>query len=153
MELVFMLTTGHYLPAKSRPQKMYVELVVEGVVFCQCCARRGMWSFTGAKPIENSTVSVICKDHRNKVIFYKPFKTNAVRYFFYAQLKGFKITNPFHDHPLQTCRVKLVSSPVKDGAPLHFQDKRLVGPHYEAIIYGACPLAFRPAKCTPKPQY
>ncbi|GAA0173605.1 hypothetical protein LIER_27185 [Lithospermum erythrorhizon] len=182
-QLAIQLTTAHYLPPKpnvaakplkyvaakpknyvaTKPQK-YVDLVVEGVVYCQSCDKRGMWSLTGAKPIEKATISVICKDHRNRVIFYNPFKTNKDGYF-YAQLKGFKVTNPFLDHPLQTCKVKLVSSPLKEcnvltnvnyglsGAPLKYQDKRLVGPHYKAIIYGAAPLAFRPAKCTPKPKY
>ncbi|GAA0156827.1 hypothetical protein LIER_14224 [Lithospermum erythrorhizon] len=153
LQLAFPIITAN-LPPKD------IEIVVEGTVHCQSCDTRGMWSLTGAKPIANAAISVICKDHRNRVMFYKPFKTNDDGYF-YAALVGFKITNPLLDHPLQTCRVKLVSSPLEEcsmltnvnyglnGAPLRYEEKRIVGEHYEAVIYAAGPLAFRPNECTP----
>ncbi|KAL3834820.1 hypothetical protein ACJIZ3_009556 [Penstemon smallii] len=140
-----------------------VDVVVEGVIYCQSCEYQGTWSLTKAKPIEAATISVICKDHRNRVSYYKAFQTDKNGYF-YAQLKDFKMSHSFLDHPLHSCKVKLVSSPIQScnlltnineglyGAPLRFEDKRLVGSNYEAVIYAAGPLAFRPDSCAPKAE-
>ncbi|KAL0402943.1 UNVERIFIED_CONTAM: hypothetical protein Sradi_1935100 [Sesamum radiatum] len=144
-----------------KPAEKTVDVVVEGVVYCQSCNSYGSWSLTGAKPIESAMVSVICKDHRNRVSFYKAFATDGNGYF-YAELKGFRMSHYFLDHPLQACRVKLVASPVEScnvlsnvnyglyGAPLRYEEKRVVGSNYEAVVYAAGPLAFRPAHCAPK---
>lgn len=146
------------VPTKAGEKK--VDVVVEGVVYCQSCDNFGSWSLTGAKPISAAKVSVICNNYKNQVSYYKAFETNAEGYF-YAQLSGLKIRNNLLDHPLQSCHVKLVSSPLEscniltnvndglNGAPLHYENKRLVGKNYEAVIYAAGPLAFRPANCSP----
>ncbi|KAF2296293.1 hypothetical protein GH714_037275 [Hevea brasiliensis] len=106
-------------------------------------------------------VSVICKNHMKQVSYYKAYETDEHGYFF-AQLDGFKMENNILDHPLQSCHVKLVSSPLANcsllsnvnyginGAPLRYENKILRGSHYEAVIYGAGPLAFRPAHCSPE---
>ncbi|CAK9135817.1 unnamed protein product [Ilex paraguariensis] len=138
----------------------HVDVVVEGMVYCQICDHLGKWSLAGAEPIPAAKISVVCKDHKNQVSYYKAFETNAHGYF-YAQLQGFKMSHSLLDHPLQACHVKLVSSPLANcnllsnvnyglnGSPLRYEDKRLNGKSYEAVIYAAGPLAFRPANCTP----
>ncbi|KAL3521247.1 hypothetical protein ACH5RR_019396 [Cinchona calisaya] len=160
LSLAYALTSANeQVPAK--PVEKYVDVVVEGVVYCQSCERYGTWSLSGAKPISNSTISVICIDYKKRVSFYKAFQT-GVNGYFYAELKGFKMGHSLLDHPLHSCRVKLVSSHQEncnlltnvnyglDGAPLRYADKRLIGSHYEAVVYAAGPLAFRPAHCIPK---
>ncbi|KAH6802274.1 Pollen Ole e 1 allergen and extensin family protein [Perilla frutescens var. frutescens] len=146
-----------------KPAEKVVDVVVEGVVYCQRCEHHGTWILSGAKPIQQATISVICKDHRNRISYYKAFETDKNGYF-YAQLKGFKMSHSFLDHPLHSCKVKLVSSPLKTcnlltnvnyglyGAPLRYEDKRIVGNNYEAVIYAAGPLAFRPDHCAPKAE-
>ncbi|KAK6145534.1 hypothetical protein DH2020_022354 [Rehmannia glutinosa] len=153
--------TAHVAPPK--PVEKPVDVVVEGIVYCQSCKTYGSWSLTGANPIKAATVSVICKDHRNRVSFYRAFETDENGYF-YVELKGFKMSHSFLDHPLHACKVKMVSSPLEscnvltnvnyglNGAPLRYEDKRLVGSNYEAVIYSAGPLAFRPAHCAPKAE-
>ncbi|KAM1054123.1 hypothetical protein FF1_001548 [Malus domestica] len=134
------------------------HVVVEGVVYCQSCDHYGTWSLTEAEPIPSAKISVICKDHKGQVSFYKSFVTD-VKGYFYAQLDGFKIGQHLLDHPLHGCKVKLVSSPLEKcgelsnvnyglyGAPLRYEDKRLWGRNYEAVVYAAGPLAFRPSNC------
>ncbi|KZV13894.1 pistil-specific extensin-like protein [Dorcoceras hygrometricum] len=148
-------------PALLQPKP--IEVVVEGTVFCQSCNDYGTWNLNKAKPIESAIVGVICKDHRNRVSFYKTFTTGKYGYF-YAVLRGFRSSQSFLDHPLHACKVRLVSSPLSScnlltnvnyglyGAPLRYENKRLVRSNYEAVIYAAGPLAFRPAKCVPKAE-
>ncbi|XP_075485984.1 non-classical arabinogalactan protein 30 [Primulina tabacum] len=150
-------------PLLPKPVEKPVDVVVEGTVFCQSCSDYGTWNLNKAKPIESAIVSVICKDHRNRVSFYKAFQTGKNGYF-YAVLKGFRMSRSFLDHPLHACKVRLVSSPVPScnlltnvnyglyGAPLRYENKRLVGRNYQAVIYAAGPLAFRPGKCVPKAE-
>ncbi|KAK9159160.1 hypothetical protein Scep_005734 [Stephania cephalantha] len=135
-----------------------VEVVVEGVVSCQSCEAYGTWSLADSKPISNAKVSVICKNHKDNISYYKVFPTDESGYF-YAQLNEFKMDNNILDHPLHSCRVHLVSSPLPtcnhltninygiDGAPLRYNNKRLFGENYEAVIYSVGPFAFRPAQC------
>ncbi|KAI3908510.1 hypothetical protein MKX01_009312 [Papaver californicum] len=135
-----------------------VSVVVEGVVYCQSCKAAGTWSLTGAKAIEYAKVSVVCKDHKGRVSFYKIFNTDVNGYF-YAELEGFKMDHYILDHPLHSCGVHLVSSPLShcnkltninygiNGSPLRYENKRLFGTHYEAVVYAAGPLAFSPAQC------
>ncbi|GFP96854.1 proline-rich protein 1 [Phtheirospermum japonicum] len=164
LSLAIHLTTAHeLLPQPPKPVDKATDVVVEGTIYCQTCEEQGTWAVNGAKPIEAATISVICKDHRNRVSYYKACETDKNGYF-YAQLKGFKMSHSFLDHPLHSCKVKLVSSPLKTcnlltnvnyglyGAPLRYEDKRIVGTNYEAVIYAAGPLAFRPAHCVPKEQ-
>ena len=137
-----------------------VDVVVEGMVYCQSCKAFGTWSLTGAKPIPAAKVSVICKNHKDRVSYYKAFETNAEGYF-YGQLAGFNMSHNLLDHPLHSCNVRLVSSPLENcnllsnvnyglnGSPLRYENKRIFGKNYEAVIYAAGPLAFRPANCTP----
>ncbi|KAM7494767.1 hypothetical protein LguiB_029376 [Lonicera macranthoides] len=136
-----------------------INIVVEGMVYCQSCIYNGTHSLTDAKPIPASEVSVTCKDHENKTSFYNVFESDTGGYF-YAQLEGFKMSHYFLDHPLHSCKVKLVSSPLTDcnvatnvnygldGAALRYENKKLWGKNYAAIIYAAGPLAFRPAHCS-----
>ncbi|XP_058111070.1 non-classical arabinogalactan protein 30 [Magnolia sinica] len=137
-----------------------VEPVVEGMVYCQSCNHIGSWSLTDAQPIPSAKVSVVCKDYKGRVSFYKVFTADQNGYF-YGQLQGYKVQNYYLDHPLQSCTVHLVSSPNPkcnlvsninyglDGAPLRYDHKTLSGENYEAVIYGAGPLAFRPSYCVP----
>ncbi|XP_051143557.1 non-classical arabinogalactan protein 30 [Andrographis paniculata] len=149
--------------ATSTPPKAAVPPVVpvvEGIVYCQKCLTYGTWSLTAAEPIASATVGVICKDHRRRVSYYKACKTDDNGYF-WAELKGFKMHNYFLDHPLHSCSVRLVSSPLKtcnvltninyglNGAPLRYEDKKIMEKNYEAVVYAAGPLAFRPAVCVP----
>lgn len=146
--------------ATTKTMEKKVDVVVEGMVYCQSCNKFGSWSLTGSTPISAAKVSVICKNQKNQVSYYKSFATNANGYF-YAQLDGFKMKNNLSDHPLQSCHVKLVSSPLQscnlltnvnyglDGSPLRYEKKNFANNNYEAVIYAAGPLAFRPAYCTP----
>lgn len=140
------------------------KVVVEGMVYCQSCDNYGSWSLSKAKPIAGAKVSVICKNYMKRVSFYKAFKTDETGYLF-AELDGFKMGHSYLDHPLHSCRVKLVDSPLENcdvftnvnygitGARLRFLDKTLKRSNYEAVIYAAGPFAFRPDHCPPKPEY
>ncbi|KAL5537318.1 hypothetical protein UlMin_044844 [Ulmus minor] len=157
-------STAAYKDVSEKPVEKKVDVVVEGVVYCQSCERFGTWSLTGAKTIPSAKVSVICKSHKGQVSFYKAFEADETGYF-YGELDGFTISHALLDHPLQSCKVKLVSSPDENcrllsnvnygmyGAPLRFENKRLMGSNYEAVVYSAGPLAFRPNHCPPTPHY
>ncbi|GMN73301.1 hypothetical protein TIFTF001_052154 [Ficus carica] len=148
----------------SKPVEKTADVVVEGVVYCQSCDRFGTWSLTGAEPIPSAKVSVICKNYRGQVSFYKAFEADSKGYF-YAELEGYKMSHVLLDHPLQACKVKLVSSPDAKcsllsnvnygmyGSPLRFEKKMLRSENYEAVIYAAGPLAFRPNHCPPTTHY
>ncbi|KAJ8769453.1 hypothetical protein K2173_002943 [Erythroxylum novogranatense] len=160
---VTFLCASAYESNSVEPAEMKVDAVVEGMVYCQSCEHYGSWSLTDAEPIPSAKVSVICKNYQKQVTYYKAFETDTKGYF-YAQLDGYKFSNNLLDHPLQSCYVKPVSSPIAncslltninyglDGAPLRYEDKILRGSYYEAVIYAAGPLAFRPAYCPPETQ-
>jgi hypothetical protein len=145
--------------AFSDPVKK-IDVVVEGMVYCQSCEHAGSWSLSGAKPIPAAKVSVICKNYKDQVSYYKVFETDGNGYF-YAQLEGFTMSQCLVEHPLQSCHVKPVSSPLENcnlltnvnyglyGSPLRYESKKLLGSNYEAVIYAAGPLAFRPDHCPP----
>ncbi|OIV98413.1 hypothetical protein TanjilG_16740 [Lupinus angustifolius] len=136
-----------------------LEVVVEAKVYCQNCEHFGTWSLTGAKPIPSAKVSVTCKNHKGQVSFYKVYETDKSGYL-YAPLEGFRLQHYILDHPLHSCYVKPVWSPLEscsllsnvnyglNGAKLRYEDKVLRGSRYEAVIYAAGPLAFRPSGCT-----
>ncbi|XWS65812.1 hypothetical protein CRYUN_Cryun05aG0145700 [Craigia yunnanensis] len=146
------------------PHEKKTEVVVEGMVYCQSCDNYGSWSLSKAEPIASAKVSVICKNKKDQVSFYKAFETDGNGYFF-AELEGFRINHSLLDHPLQSCRVKLVSSPLENcnllsninygpyGSPLRYESKRLYRKDYEVVIYAAGPLAFRPAHCPAPTHY
>ncbi|XP_076954670.1 non-classical arabinogalactan protein 30-like [Bidens hawaiensis] len=149
--------TAHEVPAK---QDKTATVVVEGKVYCQSCKYFGSWSLTDAEPIPAAKVSVICKNHKKRVSYYNAFETDKNGYF-YAELKDFKMTHYLLDHPLHSCHVKLVSSPLQscnllsnvnngiNGSPLRYENKVLYGKNYEAVVYASGPLAFRPTNCDP----
>ncbi|KAJ8537251.1 hypothetical protein K7X08_035652 [Anisodus acutangulus] len=163
LALAFPLITS-YENALTKSADNTAQVVVEGMVYCQSCDDYGSWSLSGAKPIAAAKVSVICKNYMQRVSFYKAFQTDENGYLF-AQLDGFKMGHSYLDHPLHSCRVKLVDSPFENcdvftnvnygitGARLRFLDKTLRRSNYEAVIYAAGPFAFRPAYCPPKPEY
>ncbi|MED6156797.1 hypothetical protein PIB30_017791 [Stylosanthes scabra] len=137
------------------------EVVVEAMVYCQSCDHIGTWSLSEAKAVGSAKVSVTCKNQKGQVFYYKVFDTDKNGYL-YAQLEGFKMQHYILDHPLHSCYVKLVWSPLEScgllsnvnyglsGAPLRYENKRLHGgggSNYEAVIYAAGPLAFRPTNC------
>jgi len=136
-----------------------IDVVVETTVYCQTCDHSGTWSLNGAKPIPAAKVSVTCKTHKGHVSYYKVFQTDKNGYV-YAQLEGFKIEHYILDHPLHSCFVKPVWSPLEgcsllanvnyglNGSPLRYENKRLRGSRYEAVIYAAGPLAFHPPDCS-----
>ena len=115
-------------------------------------------------PISDASVSVFCRgDDNGGVNFYKTFNTNKQGYF-YAELKGFKISKDSLDVPINSCYVRVVSSPNVYcnyptnvdygfsglGSPLKYQDKTLsYKDRYQAVVYSAGPLAFRPVYCSP----
>ncbi|XP_022746136.1 non-classical arabinogalactan protein 30-like [Durio zibethinus] len=146
------------------PQEKKSEVVVEGMVYCQSCDNYGPWSLSKAEPIASSKVSVTCKNYKNQVSFYKAFETEGNGYFF-AELEGFQMSNSLLDHPLQSCHVQLVSSPLGNcnllsnvnygpyGSPLRYENKRLYRKDYDVVIYAAGPLAFRPAAHCPAPAH
>ncbi|KAM0013280.1 hypothetical protein Hdeb2414_s0045g00745941 [Helianthus debilis subsp. tardiflorus] len=150
--------TAHDTPSK---QDKTATVVVEGKVYCQSCKYFGSWSLTDAEPIPAAKVSVICKNHKKRVSYYNAFETDKNGYF-YAELKDFKMTHYLLDHPLHSCHVKLVSSPLEscnllsnvnngiNGSPLRFENKVVYGKNYEAVVYGSGPLAFRPTNCDPE---
>ncbi|KAK4353176.1 hypothetical protein RND71_028694 [Anisodus tanguticus] len=125
-------------------QPVETTVVIEGMVYCQSCDTYGSWSLSEAKPIASAKISVICKDYKKRVNFYKAFETNAYGYF-YVELQGFKMGHSYLDHPLHSCRVKLVSSPQENcnvfsninygfnGAPLRFDDKVIDRSDYKAL--------------------
>ncbi|KAF9596491.1 hypothetical protein IFM89_012222 [Coptis chinensis] len=114
--------------------------------------------FNWGQTLPSAKVSVTCRDHKNRVSLYKVFPTNEKGYF-YGQLDGFKMDQHILDHPLHACVVRLLSSSDSncsnisninygiDGAPLRYENKRLFGKKYEAVVYSAGPLAFRPSHC------
>ncbi|XP_002528329.2 non-classical arabinogalactan protein 30 [Ricinus communis] len=156
LQLTFLPPTSAYEASEKK-----VDVVVEGKVYCQSCDHYGSWSLSEAEPIPSAKVSVICRNHLRQVSFYKAYQTDEHGYF-YSQLDGFKMGHNILDHPLQSCYVKLVSSPIAkcsllsnvnygiNGAPLRYENKILRGSHYEAVVYAAGPLAFRPAHCPPE---
>ncbi|KAK7320582.1 hypothetical protein VNO77_30199 [Canavalia gladiata] len=142
---------------KTREKK--IDVVVEAMIYCQSCEHFGTWALSGAKPIPSAKVSVTCKNHKGHVSYYKVFETDQNGYL-YAQLEGFKMQHYILDHPLHSCYVKPVWSPLENcnllsnvnyalnGAPLRYENKRLRGSNYDAVIYAAGPLAFRPFDCS-----
>ncbi|WCJ19932.1 Pollen Ole e 1 allergen and extensin family protein [Euphorbia peplus] len=134
------------------------DVIIEGMVYCQACNHFGSWSLSEAKPISQAKISVICKNQWKQVTYFRGFETDKKGYFF-AKLDGFKINHSVLDHPLQSCKVKLVSSSMEDcnlisnvnyginGADLRFENKVLRRKDYEGVVYAAGPLAFRPDKC------
>ncbi|RZC90679.1 hypothetical protein C5167_028510 [Papaver somniferum] len=140
----------------KKSEEKDVDIAVEGIVYCQSCNAHGTWSLTGAKPITSARVSVICKDYKNRVSYYKVFQTDKNGYF-YGQLENFKMDHYLLDHPLHACGVHLVSSPLSDcnhlsnvnyginGSPFRYENKRLYNTNYEAVVYSSGPLAFRPS--------
>lgn len=136
-----------------------IDVVVETTVYCQSCEHSGTWSLIGAKPVPSAKVSVTCKSHKGHVSYYKVFQTDKNGYL-YAPLEGFKMQNYILDHPLHSCYVKPVWSPLEscsllsnvnyglNGARLRYENKRLHGSNYEAVIYAASPLAFHPSDCS-----
>ncbi|KAI4384544.1 hypothetical protein MLD38_002685 [Melastoma candidum] len=73
-------------------------IAVVGMVYCQNCKHHGSWSLAGAETIAAAKVSVICRNYKNRVTYYKTFETDLYGYF-YGELKGFKMVHPVLDHP------------------------------------------------------
>ena len=157
-------SSGAYAPPTKpyTPPEKQADVVVEGIVYCQSCNYSGTWSLNEAEPIVGATVSVICRNYKQRISYYNSFKTSNGGYF-YAKLDSFSMRHNLLDHPLQACAVKLVSSPVEtcdvftnvnygiNGAPLKYEKKKIMTKNYQAVIYSAGPLAFRPDHCAPKP--
>ncbi|GAB4827626.1 hypothetical protein Ancab_034510 [Ancistrocladus abbreviatus] len=151
-------------PVKKAAPEEVIDIVVEGIVYCQSCNYSGTWSLNEAVPISGAKISVICRNYRGRVSYYNVFTTSSSGGYFYANLKGYGMKHPLLDHPLQSCAVKLVSSPLDscnvfsninygiNGAALRYENKRVIRSSYEAVIYAAGPLAFKPDNCPPK-QY
>lgn len=82
----------------SHEIKKTIDVVVEGVVYCQSCDHAGTMSLIGATPIEFGRVGVSCKDHKGRVSFYKVFTTDAYGYF-YVPLQDFKMSTTIWTTP------------------------------------------------------
>uniref|UniRef100_A0A7N0UFY1 Pollen Ole e 1 allergen and extensin family protein n=1 Tax=Kalanchoe fedtschenkoi TaxID=63787 RepID=A0A7N0UFY1_KALFE len=158
IKLLSLLILALTLPTALAYVETTVDVVVEGMVYCQTCEAYGSWSLKDAKPIGGATVGVVCLDHKSRVKYYKAFDTNSDGYF-YGQLEGFTMDHYLLDHPLHSCKLRLVSSPLDNcnilsnvnnglnGSPLRYENKVVRGEKYEAVIYSAGPLAFRPETC------
>ncbi|KAJ0979389.1 hypothetical protein J5N97_014863 [Dioscorea zingiberensis] len=119
------------------------------MVMCQSCKLAGTWSLTGAKPMPKATVSISCKDYKNRVKYHQAFKADAGGYF-YAQLHDLNINNFYLGHPLHACTVRLLSSSDPtcnlftninggiEGAALKDKNKKVSGPYYEAVFFTRC---------------
>ncbi|GMI80895.1 proline-rich protein-like 1 [Hibiscus trionum] len=159
--LLLPLALAAYEPV---PQEKKTEVVVEGMVYCQSCDNYGSWSLSKAEPVASAKVSVVCKNQRGQVSFYKAFETDP-KGFFFAELQGYEMSHSLLDHPLQSCVVKLIGSPLEScnvmsnvnyglyGSPLRYESKRLYRKDYDVVIYAAGPLAFRPANCPAPTHY
>ncbi|KAJ1426343.1 Pollen protein Ole e I like [Sesbania bispinosa] len=157
--LLLLVAVPYVVSGEYAPKEKKIDVVVEATVYCQSCEHYGTWSLSGAKPIPSAKVSVTCKNHKGQVSYYKVFETDKNGYL-YAQLEEFKMQHSILDHPLHSCYVKPVWSPLEscsllsnvnyslNGAPLRYENKRLHGSNYEAVIYAAGPLAFRPSDCS-----
>ncbi|XLS64251.1 hypothetical protein HN51_024225 [Arachis hypogaea] len=158
----FLLLSTLFLILAITPNIEAKDVVVEAMVYCQSCDHIGTWSLSEAKPVASAKVSITCKNYKAQVFYYKVFDTDKNGYM-YAQLEGFKMKNYILDHPLHSCYVKLVWSPLETcgllsnvnygltGAPLRYENKLLrggAGSNYEAVVYAAGPLAFRPSHCS-----
>ncbi|OMO96238.1 Pollen Ole e 1 allergen/extensin [Corchorus olitorius] len=164
LPLAFSSIAAAYGDNYEAPKQKKTDIVVEGMVYCQSCDNYGSWSLSKAEPIASAKISVICKNEYDQVSYYKAFETNGKGYFF-AELKEYKMGNSILEHPLQSCKVKLVSSPLEncnllsnvnygmDGSPLLYEKKRLYRKDRDVVIYAAGPLAFRPAQCPAPTHY
>ncbi|KAL1825233.1 hypothetical protein DCAR_0313367 [Daucus carota subsp. sativus] len=148
----------------SKAPKKNINVVVEGMVYCQSCKQIGSWKVSHNNPIYDASVSVFCRgDDNGGVNYYKTFNTNTEGYF-YAELKGFKISEDSLDVPINSCYVRVVSSPNVYcnyptnvdygfsglGSPLKYENKTIsYKDRYKAVVYAAGPLAFRPVDCSP----
>ncbi|KAK9123263.1 hypothetical protein Sjap_012865 [Stephania japonica] len=106
----------------------------------------------GAERFLEQAESVTCNDQTDY------FSTDSNGHF-YAEIAGYKVSEENLNKPLQTCHVRLDSSPLTncdqqtdinngiDGASLRSENKRISSEHYQAVIYAAGPVAFRPAQC------
>lgn len=154
--LLLLIITFPYTQADDEKK---TEVVIEAIVYCQSCEHSGTWSLIGANPISSAKVSVTCKNHKDHIVYYKVFETDQNGYL-YAPLEGFKMQHSLLDHPLHSCYVKPIWSPLQNcsllsnvnnginGATLRYDNKRLRGTKYEAVVYEAGPLAFRPSHCS-----
>ncbi|KAK8955358.1 hypothetical protein KSP40_PGU004820 [Platanthera guangdongensis] len=137
--------------------------VIEGMVYCQCCANAGSWSLADAKPLPLAKVGIACRDHKNRVWFYKAFQTDTNGYY-YAPIEGLDGVSQGEEEEkkkeIAGCRVHLLSSADGDcniltnvnmgisGAGVGLGKKIKKTESYEVVVYAAPPLAFRPGKCT-----
>ncbi|WOL06872.1 hypothetical protein Cni_G15606 [Canna indica] len=138
--------------------------VVEGLVYCQKCKHVGSWNLDGARLLPSAKVSITCKDHKRRVIFYKCAVTDAKGYF-YAPIDGEGRVRTAAFDPATACTVRLVASPDAGcnrltnvnygirGASLRFENKTFADEHCEKELYAAGPLAFKPAFCHPRVHY
>ena len=145
-------------------EKEKTLLVVEGMVYCQSCAHIGSWSLTGARPLPSAKVGISCRDHKNRVGFYKSVKADNNGYF-YCPLEGLEVKRYYKGEFARACTVKLLSSPNGEcnlltninggieGSALRDVNKTVVGKGYKAVVYSTGPLAFRPGRCPPLVHY
>jgi len=134
------------------------------MVYCQSCAHIGSWSLTGARPLPSAKVGISCRDHKNRVGFYKSVKTDSNGYF-YCPLEGLEMKRYYKGEFGRACTVRLLSSPAGEcnlltninggieGSALRDVNKTVVGKGYKAVVYSTGPLAFRPGRCPPLVHY
>lgn len=148
-----------YFGKNNAPEKN-INVVVESMVYCQSCDLVGSEKLSYDNPINGATVSVFCNNKNNAVKYYKTFETKENGHL-YAELKGFMISKNELELPINSCYVRLVSSPNvycdfptnvnygHNGSRLRYENNTISGAHYQAEVYAAGPLAFSPARCTP----
>ncbi|RWW06471.1 hypothetical protein BHE74_00037229 [Ensete ventricosum] len=136
---------------------------VEGMVYCQKCKYVGSWNLDGARPLPSAKVSIICKDHKHRVIFYDSAEADKNGYF-YKLLDGTHLRSATFD-PVTACTVRLLASPDANcnrltnvnygiqGAKLRDENKTYSDEHCETKLYAAGPLAFKPVHCHPRTHY
>ncbi|ONI24673.1 hypothetical protein PRUPE_2G254400 [Prunus persica] len=72
------IAATEYDPKKPEEAQKKIDVVVEGMIYCQSCDHYGTWSLTDAEPIPSAKVSVICNNHKDQVSFYKAFVTDCL---------------------------------------------------------------------------
>ncbi|KAK8935471.1 hypothetical protein KSP39_PZI013830 [Platanthera zijinensis] len=125
--------------------------VIEGMVYCQCCANAGSWSLADAKPLPSAKVGIACRDRKNRVWFYKAFQTDTNGYY-YAPIEGLDGVSQVHllSSADGDCNILTNVNMGISGAGVGLGKKMKKTESYEVVVYAAPPLAFRPGKC---PRY
>ncbi|KAI6676173.1 hypothetical protein NL676_036969 [Syzygium grande] len=108
------------MPARSSPTRSSARpWKLSSRAWSTRSASFGMWSLAEAKPVGSAKVSVIRKNYKNRVTYWKTFRAEESSYF-YAELKGYKMSHSILDHrsKLDECVKHRLVAPSKRMQPL-----------------------------------